>query len=75
MVVDDRNSATAPGHVLLDAGVEHRFGDAPAWRAFARVDNVLDRETVGSVIVNEGNGRFFEPAPGRRWQVGVAATW
>jgi iron complex outermembrane recepter protein len=22
---------------------------------------------VGSVIVNEGNSRFFEPAPGRGW--------
>ena len=73
--VDDRNSATAPGYVLIDAGVEHRFGTAPAWRVFARVDNLLDRETVGSVIVNEGNGRFFEPAPGRRWQLGLSAVW
>ncbi|MGH6623765.1 MAG: TonB-denpendent receptor, partial [Burkholderiaceae bacterium] len=26
---------------------------------------------IGSVIVNEANGRYFEPAPGRNWLVGV----
>ena len=28
----------------------------------------------GSVIVNDGNGRFFEPAPGRNWTLGLSAT-
>ena len=31
---------------------------------FARVENLLDRRYVGSVIVNEGNGRYFECGPG-----------
>ncbi|MDO9460421.1 MAG: hypothetical protein Q7N95_09950, partial [Alphaproteobacteria bacterium] len=31
----------------------------------ARLDNLADRRVAGSVIVNEGNSRFFEPAPGR----------
>jgi len=26
------------------------------------------------VIVNEGNGRYFEPAPGRTWLAGVSGT-
>ena len=43
-------------------------------REFARVDNVADRRYAGSVIVNEGNGRFFEPAPGRNWLVGLNAA-
>ncbi len=30
-----------------------------------RVDNVANRKVAGSVIVNEGNSRFFEPAAGR----------
>ncbi|MGI9216389.1 MAG: TonB-denpendent receptor, partial [Hydrogenophaga sp.] len=29
----------------------------------------------GSVIANDGNGRFFEPAPGRQWGVGLMATY
>jgi iron complex outermembrane receptor protein len=33
----------------------------------ARAENLADRRVAGSVIVNEGNGRFFEPAPGRGW--------
>ncbi len=38
--------------------------------AFARIDNLLDRRYVGSVIVNDGNGRYFEPAPGRSFLLG-----
>jgi iron complex outermembrane receptor protein len=38
---------------------------------FARIDNLFDRRHVGSVIVNEANGRYFEPAEGRAWTVGV----
>jgi iron complex outermembrane receptor protein len=26
------------------------------------------------VIVNEANGRYFEPAPGRNWLFGASAT-
>jgi iron complex outermembrane receptor protein len=40
-----------------------------------RVDNIADRDYIGSVIVNEGNSRFFEPAPGRTWLLGVSATY
>jgi iron complex outermembrane recepter protein len=32
---------------------------------------VFDARYIGSVIVNEANGRFFEPAPGRSWLAGV----
>jgi iron complex outermembrane receptor protein len=43
------------------------------WRAFGRVDNLFDHTYAGSVIVNEGNMRYFEPAPGRTWLAGVSA--
>ena len=36
-----------------------------------RVDNVTDRAYIGSVIVADGNGRFYEPAPGRALMVGA----
>ena len=41
------------------------------FREFLRVDNLADRRYVGSVIVNEGNRRFFEPAPGRALHAGL----
>ena len=41
------------------------------WSCCARIDNVTDRAYAGSVIVNEGNGRFFETAPPRSYLLGV----
>ena len=64
--VDDRNSASAPGYLRtgVDLGYGFALGDARL-HLVARVDNLFDRRIVGSVIVNEGNGRYYEPAPGR----------
>src|SRR5450830_116028 len=42
---------------------------------FVRVNNIFDRNYVGSVIVNDSNSRFFEPAPGRNWLLGVNAIY
>jgi len=46
---------------------------AHPWRldALLRVDNLFDSRDVSSVIVNEGNRRFFEPAPGRTMSFSV----
>ena len=64
--VDDRNSDAANGYWLfnLHATVRQEW---PHWRLSesVRVDNVADRNYVGTVIVNESNARFFEPSPGR----------
>jgi len=42
---------------------------------FARVDNIFNEEYVGSVIVNEANRRYYEPAPGTNYTVGLAASY
>ena len=60
---DDRNTVAAPGSARLDLAASHAL--TADWSAWLRVDNALDRRAVGSVIVNEGNARYFEPAPGR----------
>ena len=74
--VDDDNREAAPAYARVDLAAERRFRFAGLhWRAFARLDNVFDRAIVGSVIVNEGNGRYYEPAPGRSWSAGVALSW
>ncbi len=73
--VDDRNSEAADSYFTanLRAGCEQRVG---AWklRQFLRVENLLDEEYVGAVYVNDGNGRYYAPASGRAWLVGVSAT-
>ncbi|HYD63386.1 MAG TPA: TonB-dependent receptor [Noviherbaspirillum sp.] len=73
--VDDVNSDAAPGYAVfnLRAGQEFRAG-AAKWTVFGRVDNVFDRNYAGSVIVNESNRRFFEPAAGRRLFIGLRAA-
>ena len=50
--------------------------DRGAWtlRQFVRVDNLSDRKHAGSVIVNDGNGRFFEPGAGRSLYAGVSLS-
>ena len=41
---------------------------------FMRLDNVGNRNYVGSVIVNETNFRYFEPAPRRNMSAGIQAS-
>ena len=73
--VNERNSDAAPAYTIANVrvGVQKRIAGVQ-WRAFARLNNVTDRNYVGSVIVGDSNGRFFEPAPGRNWFAGIAAN-
>ena len=73
---DDQNSAAAPSYWLANwrAGFEQDFKH---WRVseYGRLDNLANRAYVGSVIVNETNMRFFEPAPGRTGYIMFSASW
>jgi iron complex outermembrane receptor protein len=76
LYVDDRNSQAAPGYGVVNLAVARSFALGPlTTRAFVRVNNLLDKNYVGSVIVNEANGRYYEPAPGRAWLVGLDARF
>ena len=76
IAANDANSANAPGYALaaLHGGFRKRW---ERWEldVFARIDNLFDRRYIGSVIVNEGNARYFEPALGRNWTVGAGAAY
>ncbi len=70
--VNDLNSDAAAGHTLFSIGARfEQTTGAWTWRQFVRIDNLTDRKYVGSVIVNDGNNRFFEPGLGRAVSVGV----
>jgi iron complex outermembrane receptor protein len=75
VMVNDANSDAAPRYAVAAANVGYvlKLG---AWDVggFVRADNLFDRRYAGSVIVNEGNSRFFEPAPGRTWLASTSAT-
>ncbi|GAO27535.1 MULTISPECIES: TonB-dependent receptor [unclassified Acidovorax] len=70
--VNDANAEAAPSFTVAGASVGYTK-DLGAWtlNAFARFDNLFDRKYVGSVIVGDSNGRFYESAPGRTWATGV----
>jgi iron complex outermembrane receptor protein len=74
--VNDPNTEAASAYAVwnLRAGLEQR---ARNWRIseFVRVDNIGDKQYIGSVIVAEANNRFYEPAPGRNWLVGASASY
>jgi len=73
--VDDANSSAAAGYTV--AGLRGGFEQSRArWRfaEFLRLDNIFSRNYVGSVIVADTNGRYFEPAPRRNGIVGINAS-
>jgi iron complex outermembrane receptor protein len=74
--VDDRNSDAAAGYWTsnLRIGFMQR-GDGWSVSEALRADNVANRRYVGSVIVNESNGRYFEAAPGRTGYLMVTLSY
>jgi iron complex outermembrane receptor protein len=74
--VNDANEDFAPAstRVNLRLGMKYRFGSLDI-EPLLRLDNATDRKYAGSVIVNEANRRFFEPAPSRNWLVALTARY
>jgi iron complex outermembrane receptor protein len=72
--VNDVNSAFADPYTVgnVRAGFEQR---SKKWRLteFVRIDNVTDRQYIGSVIIADSNSRFYEPSPGRNYLLGLNA--
>ncbi len=73
--VNDINSDAAASYTVASiyTGYAWKYAD---WgiNGFARVDNLFDKNYAGSVIVNDANKRFFEPADGRNWSAGIKVS-
>ncbi|MDM8040114.1 TonB-dependent receptor PqqU [Klebsiella quasipneumoniae] len=76
IMANDENTAKAPSWTVvgLTTGYKWSYGRMDM-DLFGRVDNLFNREYVGSVIVNESNGRYYEPAPGRNYGIGLNLAW
>ncbi|HBX0705656.1 TPA: TonB-dependent receptor [Klebsiella pneumoniae] len=76
IMANDENTAKAPSRTVvgLTTGYKWSYGRMDM-DLFGRIDNLFDREYVGSVIVNESNGRYYEPAPGRNYGIGLNLAW
>jgi iron complex outermembrane receptor protein len=75
VAVNDQNSEFADAFTVFNAvaGLKQESG---RWRVseFVRIDNLADRNYAGSVIVNDANGRYYEPSPRRNMTVGIQAS-
>ncbi|MGN5763700.1 TonB-dependent receptor domain-containing protein [Acinetobacter calcoaceticus] len=73
--VNDTNTDAAASYTVASIYTGYAWKRAD-WgiNGFARVDNLFDKNYAGSVIVNEGSSRFFEPADGRNWSAGIKVS-
>ena len=77
-LVDDANSAAAPGYAVVNLRVGGRvpMGGLGRIEPVIGVHNLFDRSYVGSVSVNAAAafGRYYEPAPGRTIFAGLTVS-
>ncbi len=75
--VNDANTAGAPPWFVLDlrAGLTDLRAGAVKLSPFVAISNLLDRRYVSSVTVNAFGARYFEPGPGRAFEVGLGMRW
>jgi iron complex outermembrane receptor protein len=75
VAVNDVNSVFAPAYAQM--GLDGGYGAELSgfkMNAFLRINNMLNRRYVGSVIVDDGNSRYLEPGPGFNILGGVSVT-
>lgn len=74
--VNDENSEHLSSYAVssLSSGYKYEL-DQWLFNAFVRVDNLFDRNYSGNVSVNDTYGRYYEPAPGRNYGVGLTASY
>ena len=80
MWANDTNSSTsgdyalAPGFSQLNARVRQRYQiGLSSIEVFVGVDNLTNKDTISSVIVNQSKQQYFEPGLPRSWSVGLTS--
>jgi iron complex outermembrane receptor protein len=73
---NDANSAVAPGYAIVNlrAGFQQSITH---WQfsEYARIENLMDRNYISAVRVNDLNGEFYEAGATRNYLVGVSAAY
>ena len=76
VTVDDKSNEEASGYAILNwrGGFTQQLNK---WRfsEFLRVENILDKDYVGSVKVNESAKQYYEPGAGVNWLMGINANY
>lgn len=70
------NNGSAEAYTVFNwrGGFAQKTGD---WKfsEFVRIENLSNRDYVGSVRVADSNERYYEAAPGRNWLLGLNASY
>jgi iron complex outermembrane receptor protein len=78
--VNDANAAAAPAFAVFNARVGGTAVFGRPWLSpVFGVQNLFDKHYVGSVALNASGAtaaatKFYEPAPGRTWYIGLSAA-
>ena len=78
MWANDANAANAlaGGYVWANLKLRYRqVWSGGSFEPYLGIDNLQNKTVVGSVIVNQSSGGFFEPALPRTWVLGMQAKW
>lgn len=74
--VNDANDDIAPSYTIfnLRAGFTQNLASW-SFSEYIRIENMFDKDYIGSVRINDGNLRFYEPAAGRNYLLGLSAQY
>ncbi|WP_242454873.1 TonB-dependent receptor [Pseudomonas sp. MS19] len=76
MYANDANTVEVAGYALTNLRAGKRFkAGGQLWEPYVGVDNLFDREYYDNVRINDANGRYFEPGPGRTVYAGLRVTF
>lgn len=73
--VNNLNTAQNEQYSVVDAKISYhsKFKNGSiAIQPFLNVNNILNRRYNSSVVVNSFGSNYYEPAPGRNWQIGIS---
>ena len=74
--VNDDNSEYLSPYAISSLSSGYKYErDQWLFNTFVRIDNLFDREYAGNVVVNDTYGRYYEPAPGRNYGVGLTVGY
>jgi iron complex outermembrane receptor protein len=72
----DPTDGNAQGYAIASwrAGFNQNVGN---WKfnEFLRVENIFDKEYIGSIRIGDSNGNYYEAAPTRNWLLGLNASY
>jgi len=71
----DQNQSFAPGFGRIDLSWAYQVQQLTGLSWQLRADNLTNQRYVGAVVVNQSNGRAFEPALGRQLSLTFSYQW